>query len=229
MPHRSRERINWVDALPASAQLRSRELFLLPGQPIFAPDPKPTSVFVLKTGLVRLYRLSASGKEFTLGFVRPGEVFGEIAAFAEQPRESFAEAVVRSNVLTIPQRMFAELMRVEPALGCSVLKQLAQRLCRIETLAQNLALLTVRARLANVLLLLMEDFGEALGGKQAIPLHLNQTELASMIGAARPTVNQTFNEFLGEGLVAFENGHLAIADPDRLRRLAQGNGDRVAA
>ena len=48
------------------------------GETVFEPSVDPPNVYLLDTGLVRIYRLSAKGAEATLGYVRPGELFGEL-------------------------------------------------------------------------------------------------------------------------------------------------------
>src|SRR5690606_9838563 len=63
------------------------------GETIFAPAATPGSVYLLHSGLARIYRLSEGGGETSFGYVAPGAVFGELTAFGDFPRESFAQAV----------------------------------------------------------------------------------------------------------------------------------------
>jgi CRP-like cAMP-binding protein len=61
------------------------------GSTVFEPTAEPRSVFLLERGLVRVYRLSANGAEATLGYVRSGEVFGELEVLSDRwPRTSGA-------------------------------------------------------------------------------------------------------------------------------------------
>ncbi len=84
------------------------------GETIFAPERDPHSVYLLERGLVRIYRLSSEGSETTFGYVAPGEVFGELAAFGDYPRESFAEAVRASRVWKISATSFRQVMGARP-------------------------------------------------------------------------------------------------------------------
>jgi len=59
---------------------------------------------------VRIYRQSESGSEITPGHVSPGEVFGVLAFFVSDGRESFAQAVKPSAVRRIPRKVFRQLL-----------------------------------------------------------------------------------------------------------------------
>ncbi|WP_170560595.1 cyclic nucleotide-binding domain-containing protein [Ruegeria atlantica] len=53
----------------------------------------PEQVYILEKGLTRILRNTASGGEFTLGFVEPGAVFGELPVLNNAFRESYAVAI----------------------------------------------------------------------------------------------------------------------------------------
>ena len=81
-----------------------------PGEMVFSPEPNPNSVYLLETGLVRIFRLSTAGSETTFGYVAPGEVFGELAGFGDYPRESFAQTVRKSRAWKVPRATFQEVI-----------------------------------------------------------------------------------------------------------------------
>lgn len=225
MNHWHLSRIDWLDILPDTAvsQLRieARSLNFRDGQTVFAPEQKPDAVFILEAGLVRIYRLSEQGEEFTLGYIKPGEVFGELAIFGEGPRESFAQAIDDCTALMVPKGTFSNLIRTVPDLGFSVTKQIEQRFKQIESRAEDLVFLSVAARLAKILLMLCDDFGVVRDDGREIMLRITQAEFATLVGAARPTVNLTFQQFRAAGLVTLDRGHVMIRDTAGLRRIAK--------
>ncbi|WP_417808165.1 Crp/Fnr family transcriptional regulator [Thioclava sp.] len=223
MTHWHLESIDWLDSLPDPSLRRLRTqsttLEFRDGQTIFSPIPDPDAVFILEQGLVRIYRLSSAGGEFTFGYVKPGEVFGELAAYDTHERDSFACAIDRCTVLKVPVPLFRDLLQSVPELGFSITKQIEKRFKQIERRAEDLVFRSVAARLADVLLMLMEEFGEDRDERCYIRLHLTQAEFATLIGAARPTVNQTFHQFRKAGLASFEKGHVVIIDAAGLRQI----------
>ncbi len=217
-------RIDWLKALPAQEaqelQRASTCREYARGEMVFTPNPTPHSVFLLARGLVRVYRLAPSGAETTFGYVAPGEVFGELTAFGNHPRESFAQAVRASTIWRIPREAFERVVAAKPSLVLAITKQMGQRMKRIESRVEHLVFRDVRARLARVLSELAEDFGRAEDGSRLIDLPLTQAELATLVGTTRQTVNATLRRLEAEGLVGRRHHRILLFKPDELRRAA---------
>jgi CRP/FNR family transcriptional regulator len=196
----------------------SSEVRFARGETIFAPTRKPHSVFLLERGLVRIYRLGEAGSEATLGYVGSGGVFGELAAFGDHPRESFAVAALASTVRRFTLAGFEQLVMKSPTRVREVTRQIAERLKRIESRVEHLVFDDVRSRLIAILLELGHDFGEQEGERVRLKIRLSQSELAALIGASRQTVNATLTGLRGEGLVRQEAGLLVLAPQETLRR-----------
>jgi len=194
------------------------------GETIFAPTRKPHSVFILERGLVRIYRLGEAGSEVTLGYVGHGEVFGELAAFGDHPRESFATAALASEVRRFTRAGFDQLMTGSSSRAMEVTRQIAERLKRVESRVEHLVLDDVRSRLISMLLELAHDFGENEGGRVRIRIRLSQAELATLIGATRQTVNAMLTELRGAGLVSQEAGLLVLSPLADLRNSLESSG-----
>ena len=204
------------EAREMRAASRCREY--APGETIFAPDPHPTSIYLLERGLVRMYRLAESGSELVLGYVVRGEVFGELSVLSEYPRESFADALHASFVWKIPNETFQLVVGRRADLVIRVTCQIADRFKHIESRIENLVFRDARTRLASLLLELADDFGRAdSDGAIRIELPLTQAELGKLIGATRQTVNQGIGELEAAGLIARRRGCLTLLKPDELR------------
>ncbi|MDJ0789671.1 MAG: Crp/Fnr family transcriptional regulator [Myxococcota bacterium] len=189
------------------------------GQTVFMPTPTPSSVYLLESGLVRIYRLSESGLETSLGYVKAGEVFGELAVFGEYPRESFAQAVQASLVWKIPRRVFQPYVSSRPGLAFEVSKQIGGRLKRIESRVESLVFRDVRSRVVLILLELAEGFGrEYAGDGLLIDVEITQAELATLVGSTRQSVNVCLNELTDQGLVGREGRRVVLLKPEELRR-----------
>jgi len=213
---------DWLGKLSSveTARLQKRSVCreYAPAEMIFTPTPHPESVYLLERGLVRIFRLSPSGSETTFGYVKPGEIFGELAAFSDRPRESFAEAVQSSTVWRIARAALQEIIALHPAIVAEVTKQVGTRLKRIESRVENLVFRDVRSRVACILLELAEDFGRADSRGLTIDLPLSQEELATLVGATRQSVNASLRELRQEGFVARDRRRFVLSRPEELRR-----------
>lgn len=218
------DRTGWLGELDASEREKLRSASSWrdhgPGDVVFAPDPTPDSLYLLEDGLVRIFRISEEGSETTFGYVVPGEVFGELAAFGDYPRESFAQAVSRSRVWKLPRQAFQTTVGARPALVAEVTRQIGERLKRIEARVENLVFRDVRSRVAHMLLELAEDFGEPADEGILLRIALTQAELATLVGSTRQTVNATLRELQAEGLIGRRGARLLLLKTDGLRRAA---------
>jgi CRP-like cAMP-binding protein len=191
------------------------------GQIVFTPVPSPSSVYLLEQGLVRIYRLSEGGLETTLGYVKPGEVFGELAAFGDYPRESFAQAVGPSTVWRIACQIFRPLVESRPGLIFEISKQMGARLKRVESRVENLVFRDVHTRVMLSLIELMQNFGvRHPDGVVELDVDLTQAELATLVGSTRQSVNASLGELTEQRLIGRQGRHIAILQPDELARIA---------
>jgi len=226
--------INWLSELSATeSEVLRRESSVrryAPGEMIFAPTPDPSLVYILEEGLVRIYRQSESGEEATLGHVSPGEVFGVLAAFTRDGRESFAEAVKPSAVRKIPRKTFRRLLDTHPTLILEVTKQVGTRLKRVASRVEQLVFCDVRTRVARVLLDLTRDFGRREADRIVIDVPLRQGEFATLVGAVRQTVNPCLREFKHEGWIGHDGRRFIVYKVKELRRVARiGTGEKGQA
>jgi CRP-like cAMP-binding protein len=219
------KQIDWLQELDERewGQLRARATrhAFGAGETVFAPARDPRSVYLLESGSVRIYRVSREGDEATLGYIAPGEVFGELAGFGDFPRESFAAAVGASMVWKIPVDLFRSLVTARPRMTMAVTRQVGERLKSVEMRVESLVFRDVRSRLALLLLELEKDFGKREGERRLLDLPLTQSELASLVGASRQSVNAALGELQRDGLIAREGRRMVLLAPDRLRALGE--------
>ncbi len=218
--------LDWMSELSDEAREKMRSISVPlrcdAGEIVFMPAPHPESVYLLEAGLIRIYRLSEDGNETTLGYVQPGEVFGELTVLGDYPRESFAQAVEASRVWKIPARGFRPFVKAQPGLALGITKQIGERLKRVESRVENLVFRDVGTRLMLILLELADHFGIARDdGGIEIGLQVTQAELATLIGSTRQTVNVQLRSLEQQGLVTQSGRHLVIVKPDEFRSAAR--------
>jgi CRP-like cAMP-binding protein len=187
---------------------------------LFGPVVVRSHVYLLEHGLVRIYRVSVDGREYTVGYVRPGEVFGEVSVLTGQPSESFAQTVTSSRVLQIPRETFLRVLRSSTPVLYELTKKTARRLIRCQGRAEDLVFCDVRTRLARLLLRLGEDFGQRSNGGVVLRLALTAQELGMLIGATRQTASEVLGGLIRARLVARHNRRLRLADTEALRKFA---------
>lgn len=96
-----------LDRLRSMAIVRSYER----GHTIFRQDDPCPGVFVVGTGLVRVFKTSPAGKEHVLHLVAPGGTFAEVAAIGGFDCPAFAEALEDSTCVLLPAGPFARALQ----------------------------------------------------------------------------------------------------------------------
>jgi len=86
---------------------------------------------------------------------------------------------------------------------------------------ESIALYDLRSLVARFLLFaLREQHGKALSKRAVLRMVLNQSELASVLGASRPKINQVLQSMLTEGVLVREGSSLTCYVP-RLEEAAE--------
>lgn len=206
--------VSEADLYALASHLRHRSY--RKGEVIFHQEDPPGSLFFLKKGVVKIQLASADGKRITIAWVRPGNIFGTISSVNDRPRPETAIAMEASEALLLQREHFQAFLRQHPESAMVMIEMLAERWQSALNLLQNVAFLDVPGRLAYVLL----NFPGRRGADDP-PDYMgapSQTELASLIGATRESVNKWLQNFAHQGLVECEGKKIHILDAEGLRQ-----------
>ena len=198
------------------------------GEFLYGPTDPNETLFVLESGRVRIYRRSPEGREFTLAMVEGGTVLGEPALSSWNTRDAYAQCMEDSKVTIIRHADVERLILERPKVGLSLIKLLGERLRAYETRLEDLSLKEVPARLASLILLLIESEGLRTRTGYKIPTHYTHHHLGAMIGANREAVTRAFTQLRESGTVETENRLIYVRDIEALERAsAEGLPVRV--
>lgn len=188
------------------------------GQTVFWEGDDGGSLFIIESGLVRVWMSEPEqGKELTLAFLEPGDVFGEIAMLDGGARTASVTAVEDASMLEIQRSAFFEAVRVAPAFAEHVMELICERLRATMTDLNAIALKSLKRRLALKLCALAIAHGRIEGPHVAFARRFSQSELAHLLGATREAVNRHLSEWSREGVLQVVNGRLEILDLPALR------------
>jgi CRP-like cAMP-binding protein len=108
-------------------------------------------------------------------------------------------------------------MRELPQLAHNFMKELSLRVRYNTRQMDSLASLDIAQRLARKLMELAQNYGRVEKNGVRINMTLTQSNLASLIGATRESINKSLRDFRQRGWIHWEQGHITILDPDALR------------
>jgi CRP/FNR family cyclic AMP-dependent transcriptional regulator len=198
---------------------RNAEINLSAGEIFYTPRQPDGKLFILTKGRVRIYKMEAS-REFTLEVVDAGTVFGEVAFTPYRLRQSYAEATEPSVVFAMERADVELLILQKPQVGIRMISLLSERLHYYETRMEDVTLKGVPARLASLILFLIESEGVQIPGEIRIPTRYSHEHLGTMIGANREAVTRAFGRLQDEGALQIRRRIIYVDDVEALERAA---------
>jgi len=148
-----------------------------------------------------------------------GSETGDEAVLHGAPRSASVVALERTTALVLPRASVFDAMARHPAVLDAMLRALGRLVRRLTEQNGDLVFLDLGGRLAKLLLRLAEGRAPAADGV-VLDTHLNQSELAAMIGATRPAVNRVLHLFADRGLITVDGQVIVLKDLPGLRRRA---------
>lgn len=194
---------------------------LRPGEVLFYQGDAGHILYVVETGKVRIFVQGEEGQELSVAVCGTGDLVGEMSVIDELPRSASAMAMERAAVLRLSRERFREHVRKSPQLAFNVMKALSVRLRFSTRQLDSLSMASVPTRLARKLLELADQHGVAEDGETRIAMTLTQSELASLLGTTRESVNKALGQLKRQGLIRREGGQLIIVDRAALMGLSQ--------
>jgi CRP-like cAMP-binding protein len=194
-----------------------------PGDAIYSEGEYGDALYVLISGVVKLFRPYSGSKEATLRLLKPWDIFGHLAFAGEARQRAYAEAVTECKITKVPKIFMERAIRREPRAALKMMTLLELRLVQYEELVKCLLPRETEVRLANLLPILAQKFGEEnpLDGSVTINLRLTHQDLAAMVASTRESVTKVLNEMRGRGVVEIEGGRITLKDYAALSKLSR--------
>ena len=111
----------------------------------------------------------------------------------------------------------------KPEVGLRLVRELAQRLHASEVRYAGIIGKDVPARLATLILTLVDSEGVVSSESYRIPTHYTHEQLASMIGCKRVAVTRAFSRLKEAGAVQLKDRHIMVKDIDALKDMAEAS------
>ena len=192
-----------------------------PGDAVYREGEYGDALYVLVSGVMKLFRPYSGSKEATLRLLTSWDIFGHLAFAGEARQRAYAEAVTECVVTKVPKIFVERAVRQEPRVAFKIMTLLELRLVQYEELVKCLLPRETEVRLANLLPLLAQKFGDRRDGVVTIDLRLTHQDLAAMVASTRESVTKVLNEMRGRDLIEVEAGRITLKDWRALAALSR--------
>jgi CRP/FNR family transcriptional regulator len=174
------------------------------------------ALFFVASGVVKVFKTSAEGKEQILSLARPGESFNDVPTFDDGPNPASAQAMGAVVLYGIKRGDLRIALQNSPQIARNIIKVLARRVRGLVALVEDLSFRHVIGRVVKILL---ENAGNGAGLKP----RLTQQEMAAMAGTAREVVARSLKSLEEEGVVRLERHRIVITDKEALERMVEAD------
>lgn len=200
---------------------RCKRKVMRTGHEVFAEGSPMTHIYFVYEGKVKIAHRTAQGRYLTTRIVGQGQCFGLRSYFTTSSTATVrAECLEPCVIYMMPVEVLNKLMAHSHEVSRLVISALSDELERIEE--RNVSLLTkhLRARLADVVLLLLEAYGVTEDGR-TINLELRLSEVADLGNMTVANASRTMSEFVRSGILAKENRRIKILNRRKLELISQ--------
>ncbi len=205
-PHLSDEQKALVQERSHIAHFSAGEAVKLGGYNCIGP------LFVIK-GILRVYLLSADGREATIYRLRTGEtcVLSAACILSAMTFDVQIDAETDCDLIIIPTPVFAQLVDENLYVENFVYRSSTERLSDLIQAVERMFFMTLRQRVAAFLIDESASSGDS-------TLSLTQEQLARAIGSAREAVSRTLKQLAQTGSIEVSRGGIHILDKSMLYR-----------
>lgn len=186
------------------------------GQTIFFEGNNAHGIYCVHKGKIKMHKLGLDGKEQIIRFATDGNVIGYRAMLSGEPYSLSASVLEDTSVCYLPKETLLNLILEDPKFALKLMEMTCKEMGKSSKAITNLAQKPVRERLAEVILILKETFGQREDG--SIDVILTREEIASLVGTATESCIRLLSEFKKDELIGLEGKKIFIKDVNGLIR-----------
>ncbi|MCB1494785.1 MAG: Crp/Fnr family transcriptional regulator [Bauldia sp.] len=188
----------------------ARESNLSAGETLFDQGDESDGLYIVVSGILRIYLTADDTREATINLLEEGEVIGEIALLDGLPRSAGAAALTDARLIFIPREPFMEMLDSSPRLARQIILMLCERLRAANEQVDQAIFHDLRHRLLVLLRQLAMIHGRIEDDVAIVDLELTQGTLAQMLGSSREAVNKQLRALAKEDKIRMAGAHIEI-------------------
>ena len=188
------------------------------GDVLYSEGSRISGFFCINKGIIKVFKTGIDGKEQIIRFARPGDIIAYRSVLSNEPACTSAKAIEDASVCFIPSHILTDFVKENSMFSMEVMKLTCHELGEANEYITDIAQKTVRERLAEVLLNLINDFG--LDNDNYLRITLTREELANIVGTATESVIRLLSEFKSDKMIELSGRKIRILDRKSLEKIS---------
>jgi CRP-like cAMP-binding protein len=188
------------------------------GDLLYNEGSRISGFYCIHTGIIKVFKTGLDGKEQIIRFAKPGEIIAYRSVLSNELACTSARVIEDCQVCFIPSEILVSLVKSNSVYALEILKLACHELGEANSFITDIAQKTVRERLAEILLLLLNDFG--LDEQNYLQISLTREELSNIVGTATESVIRLLSEFKTDKLVELNGRRIKILNIKGLEKIS---------
>lgn len=212
------------EILTPEEKSKVREAFVVKqfkkNQIIYAEHDAPEYLYCLLTGKAKMYKDGIGGRQQILRLYRPIQYFGYRAYFAGEPYVSSVAAVEAASIGIIPMDLVKEIIDLNRQVAWFFIHELSRNLGGSDTKIVNLTQKHIRGRLAEALILLVDNYGLEDDG-ETLNIYMAREDIANLSNMTTSNAIRTLSAFTTEKIITVDGRRIKILDYNTLKKISK--------
>ncbi|MFO8001571.1 MAG: Crp/Fnr family transcriptional regulator [Marinilabilia sp.] len=187
------------------------------GTVIYNEGSRINGSYIVVSGVLKVYKTGFDGKEQIIRFAKEGDLIGFRSIVSDELACSTARVIQDTVLCYMPGDVITKFIKGNPEFAMSLMRLTCRELGESNKFLTDIAQKTVRERLAEVLLLLMDTFD--LDEDHTLQISLTREELANMVGTATESVIRLLSEFKSDNLIELNGRKIKLLNIPQLIKI----------
>ncbi|HBH84024.1 MAG: Crp/Fnr family transcriptional regulator [Bacteroidetes bacterium GWE2_41_25] len=188
------------------------------GDILYQEGNRISGFFCINGGIIKVFKTGLDGKEQIIKFARRGDIIAYRSVLSNELACTSAKVIEDCQVCFIPSEILISFIKTNSTFALDLIRLACHELGEANSFITDIAQKTVRERLAEVLLLLVNDFG--LDNDKYLKIALTREELANIVGTATESVIRLLSEFKSDKLVELNGRKIKILNSKGLEKIS---------
>ena len=169
---------------------------------------------------MKKWKEGIGGRSQIIRLIRPVQYFGYRAHFAGELYVSSASAFEQSTVGTLPLSIVDQLIEKNSRVALFFIHELARNLGSSDTKIVNLTQKHIRGRLAEALIVLIENYGYE-EDSSTLRIYMSREDLANLSNMTTSNAIRTLSAFVTEHLITVDGRRIRILNEAQLHKISK--------
>ena len=177
------------------------------GELIYAEGTRIKGCYFIYSGIIKIYQTD-----------QEGDLFGFRSVIRHEPACTSIETHSEAILCYIPDSVLLNLIRNNSGFAYDMMQIACKELGDSNRYIRDIAQKSVKERLAEILLLIADDFGIEQDG--SLKLNITREDLSNFVGTATETVIRLLSDYKNDGLIEVKGRKIKLLNIEKLKTIA---------